>query len=170
MIFARIRKQRDLPQLNLLPVMNLMVTLIPFLLLSAAFYHVGIIPTSSTAATEDVEDDARSVTVNLIVSKDRIEVSATSGVLEEETLELLSATLMAEDGRLDYQKLTDALYAIKMRFDLSDTVIVMPKDDVPYDEIVRVLDATRERVLNRGAASELRIPLFPVILMSRLVV
>ena len=40
------KARREAEEVNLLPVMNLMVTLIPFLLLGAAFYKLGNIPTS----------------------------------------------------------------------------------------------------------------------------
>ena len=40
------RKRAEPADINLTPVMNLFVVLIPFLLLSAAFFHVSVIPTS----------------------------------------------------------------------------------------------------------------------------
>lgn len=173
MPFKRFRKKRETPDINLIPVMNLFVTLIPFLLLAAAFYHVSVIPTSlpsQTTETSDIATEERSVTVNLVVEEERIELSATNAVLDEETLNALSATLERKDGKFDFEALGEALYAIKMRFDQSDTVIVLPSDLVRYEDIIRVLDVAREKTVNRDTPSEVRIPLFPVVVMSRKVV
>ncbi|MFW5812197.1 MAG: ExbD/TolR family protein, partial [Alkalispirochaetaceae bacterium] len=46
-MFDRWKQAREEPsELNLIPIMNLMMVLIPFLLLGAAFYHLGSIPTT----------------------------------------------------------------------------------------------------------------------------
>ena len=46
-------------------------------------------------------------------------------------------------------------------------MIVLPQDDVPYQEIIMILDAARELMLNKGNKEEKQIPLFPVVVLSR---
>jgi biopolymer transport protein ExbD len=170
MPFSHYRNAREEVEVNLIPVMNLFVTLIPFLLLAAAFYHVGVIPTSLPSQTDEVSDiaaDTRSVTINLIVEPDRIMLSASSAVLDEETLASLSVTLARTEKGFDLEMLGKALHAIKLNYDQSDTVIVLPSDKVEYQDVVMILDTAREIILNRGTPEELRIPLFPVVVLSR---
>jgi biopolymer transport protein ExbD len=169
-MFNRYRRVRQEIEVNLIPVMNLFVTLIPFLLLAAAFYHVGVIPTSLPSQTDGVSDiaaDPRAVTVNLLIEPERIQLSASSAVLSEETLAALTANLKREAKGFDLEKLGEALHAIKLRFEKSDTVIVMPSDRVEFQDVVRVLDVAREITLHKGTPEEVRIPLFPVVVLSR---
>jgi len=170
MAFGRFRKAREETEINLIPVMNLFVTMIPFLLLAAAFYHVGVVPTSFPSQTDkqsDLAADPKSVTVDLLVEKDKIELSASNTVLDEETLNGLALTVERKDGKFDYELLGKALYAIKQRFPNSDTVIVLPSDDIPYQDVIRVLDTAREITLNKGTPQEVHNPLFPVTVLSR---
>lgn len=170
MEFSRYRKVREEAEVNLIPVMNLFVTLIPFLLLAAAFYHVGVIPTSlpsQTDETSDIEGERDAVTVNLLIEPEAIHLSASNAVLDEEALSELAATIERNEDGFDLELLAKALYAIKLRYDKSDTVIVLPSDLVKYEDVVRVLDSTREFTVHRGTSKEARIPLFPVVVLSQ---
>jgi biopolymer transport protein ExbD len=169
-MFNRYRVVREEIEVNLIPVMNLFVTLIPFLLLAAAFLHVGVIATSlpsQTDETSDIAADKLSVTVNLLVEDEGIQVSASNAVLEEETLNQLAITVPKTDKGYDLELLGRALHEIKLRYKNSDTVVVLPTDDIQYQEVIRILDASREMVFNRGTADELKVPLFPVVVLSR---
>lgn len=170
MRFARFRRVREEAEVNLIPVMNLFVTLIPFLLLAAAFYHVGVIPASLPSQTDeesDIADDKLSVTVNLLVESNKIHLTASSSGLDEETLADLSVIIDKTDQGFDLTNLGKALYQIKFKYNESDTVVVLPTDDVPYEDIVRILDVAREFRMNKGTEEEVRIPLFPVVVLSR---
>ena len=170
MQFSRYRKAKEEIEVNLIPVMNLFVTLIPFLLLAAAFYHVGVIPTSLPSQTDqksDIAADVKSVTVDLLIAEDRIDVSASNAVLDEETLAALAVTIPKKKDGYDLDLLTEALLAIKGQYVESDTVVVLPEDKVRYQDVVRVLDVTREQTINKDQADEKRVPLFPVVVLSR---
>jgi biopolymer transport protein ExbD len=170
MPFSRFRRAREDVEVNLIPVMNLFVTLIPFLLLAAAFYHVGVIATSlpsQTDETSDIAAEQRKVTVNLLIQPEKIQLSATSAVLDEETLAGLLLDIPKTDKGFDLELLGKALHEIKLRYDKSDTVIVLPDDNVQYQDVVRILDTAREIKFNQGTSEEVRIPLFPVVVLSR---
>ena len=169
-MFNRYQVAKEEVEVNLIPVMNLFVTLIPFLLLAAAFLHVGVIATSLPSQTDEVSDiaaDKLSVTVNLLVEEDKIEVSASNAVLEEEVLAQLAFTIPKEKDGYDLELLGKALHEIKLRYKNSDTVVVLPTDDIPYQDIIRILDASREMVFNKGTKDELKVALFPVVVLSR---
>ena len=169
-MFNRYRVVREEVEVNLIPVMNLFVTLIPFLLLAAAFLHVGVIATSLPSQTDEASDiaaDRMSVTVNLLVEDDKIELSASNAVLDEETLSELALTVPKTKEGYDLELLGKALHEIKLRYKNSDTVVVLPTDDIQYQDVIRILDASREMVFNKGSADELKVPLFPVVVLSR---
>ena len=169
MLFSRYQNAREAADVNLIPVMNLFVTLIPFLLLAAAFYHVGVIPTSlpsQTDETSDIASDTISVTVNLVIEDDQLRLSASSAVLDEETLSALSLVLPKKNGEFDLDNLSTALFEVKRRYPKSDTVIVLPGDEVEYLQVIKVLDAARELTIDKGDAKA-GTPLFPVVVMSR---
>ncbi len=172
MAFANYRRAREELDVNLIPVMNLFVTLIPFLLLGAAFFHVGVIPTSlpsQTDETSDIAADADSVTVNLHLSQEKLQISASSAVLPPEALDALAMTVPRTDKGYDLDLVSLALYAIKREYARSDTVIVLPDEYVPYQDVVMVLDAAREITLDEGTDAEKLEPLFPVVVLSRMV-
>ncbi len=169
-MFDRYRVVRKEVDVNLIPVMNLFVVLIPFLLLAAAFMHIGVIATSlpsQTDAASDIAADTKSVTVNLMIEKDTIQISASNAVLDEATLASLAFSLPKGKDGFDLEILGKALHEIKLRYENSDTVIVLPQDEVEYQQIVQILDAAREITFSPGTADELKIPLFPVVVLSR---
>jgi biopolymer transport protein ExbD len=169
-MFDRYRVVKKEVDVNLIPVMNLFVVLIPFLLLAAAFMHIGVIATSLPSQTDESSDiaaDTKSVTVNMLVEKDSISISASNAVLDEATLATLSFTLPKGKDGFDLEILGKALHEIKLRYENSDTVIVLPGDDIEYQQIVEILDASREITFSPGTPEELKIPLFPVVVLSR---
>lgn len=170
MAFDRFHRKKDEMGVDLIPVMNLFVVLIPFLLLSAAFFHVGVIPTSLPSQSDSASDIATSphaVTVNLEVELDAIHISASNPSLDEEALAALSMTVPRTGEGYDLEVLTTALAQIKGAYAESDTVIVLPGEGIYYRDVVSVLDAARERVTDPGTPEEKRVPLFPVVVLSK---
>jgi len=161
------RKRSGTADINLTPVMNLFVVLIPFLLLSAAFFHVGVIPTSlptQQSGHSDVSEQLDSVTINVEVTPEALHLSAANPALPEAALKELGATFpRADDGTFADDDVSKLLRAIKQRYPASDTVIVLPEPGVVYRDVVRVLDAARDYEDESGA----KVPLFPVVVMSR---
>ena len=77
------KARREAEEVNLLPVMNLMVTLIPFLLLGAAFYKLGNIPTSippNVPAGEAPPQVDKKITVTCAIAPDKIVLTVSGAV------------------------------------------------------------------------------------------
>lgn len=169
-MFKRVRRERETPDVNLIPVMNLFVTLIPFLLLGAAFYHVGVIPASlptrSEGAAEEAPTEIEAVTMSLLVTAEHFDLSTSTPGLPPEALAVLSRRIPRAEGSSDHSALSDALYQIKQQYPESDTVILLPEPDIEYQDIVHILDTARERPIE-GAAGE---ALFPVVVFSQAVI
>ena len=157
---------------NLIPVMNLFVAMIPFLLLAVAFFHVGVIPTTLPTHTENTTDIAPSrnaVTVSVVMNDEGLSLSAMSTALSDEQLATLARTIPKREGRFDHDALREALQSIKGRYQESDTMILLPAETVPFEDVVGVMDTAREVIVQEEGGRERRVPLFPVVVLSRTV-
>jgi len=145
--FAKRREVED-PTLNLIPVMNLFVALIPFLLLSAVFFHMRVIKGSVPAATEGETDIAKgdeTVTMTVQVDpKDGYHVTASSATLPPDIVDKLGRSIKKKGDEYDTEELGKFLRGIKRKWPKSDTVIIVPDPTVKYRELVDTMDASRE--------------------------
>lgn len=190
-MFDRYRQAKlEAEDLNLIPIMNLMMTLIPFLLLGAAFYHIGVIPTSLPTHVPQgspSHDKTKTVTLNLQLEPDKLVMNATGqnvsdADLADMSLELpmkkVEKTIPGKDGKPGKKEMVDEydlaalqkkLLEIKSQYPKSDTVIVLPEDGVKYQALVDVLDTTREQIIQQGKGKDpIHKALFPVTVFSRL--
>ncbi|MCB9735845.1 MAG: biopolymer transporter ExbD [Deltaproteobacteria bacterium] len=168
------RTVQEAEEPNLIPVMNLMMTLIPMLLLGASFFHMAVIPTSTsqlTANQSDVPKTPTQVAMNLMVEPDRMRLTASSVSLDEDTLAALGATLPVKaGGTYDLDALAATLAKVKDAYPASTTLLVFPHDGLAYQTLVEILDRTREREVQRpGRAKPEPEPLFPVTVFNKLV-
>ena len=103
-MFDRWRQAKnEVDDLNLIPIMNLMMTLIPFLLMGAAFYHIGVIPSSLPTHVPQGNphpDKTKTVTLNLQVLPDKLELSATGNNIPDSELSDMSPRGPQEERRL----------------------------------------------------------------------
>ncbi len=172
-MFDRWRQAKnEVDDLNLIPIMNLMMTLIPFLLMGAAFYHIGVIPSSLPTHVPQGNphpDKTKTVTLNLQVLPDKLELSATGNNIPDSELSDMSLEVPKKNGAYDLKALQARLIQIKGQYPKSDTVIVLPDDGISYNSLVAVLDTTREQIIDQGKTKDpLHKPLFPVTVFSRI--
>ena len=166
------RAAEDVRELDLLPVMNLFMVLIPFLLMGAAFYHIGVIPTSLPTHTphdSDVPKTPKTVSINLAISENELDVTASSTSLTEEELAQLSNSWPRKGKNYDTESLVKHLKNIKGQYPASNTSIVLPYEGLDYESLVAILDATRDYPTGKIVdGKEERAELFPVVVFSRL--
>lgn len=175
---SKYAEEQEEVQPNLIPIMNLFTALIPFLLMSAAFFHLSVIQVSVPVAGEpgeetDIAKEDDKITLNLNISEAEFKMSASSDTIDPDVLKKLKKTVPKAKGDKDaeeamWQALTDAAAQIKGSYIKSDTVIVVADDDVPYEEVVFALDAVRETTEVVAGAKQ-RIKLFPRVVLSSLV-
>lgn len=125
-------------ELDITPLMNLVVTLIPFLLVSAVFTQIGVhnlnMPALSNAPAAE-EQPKKPVVLEVVLYKNRMDL------LDRQTGPLKSYPSI--DGKYDYEGLVATLKAVKMRFpEVSDITILMEKD-TQYDHLIHTMDAVR---------------------------
>jgi len=168
------RAVEETKELNLIPVMNLMMVLIPFLLLGAAFYHIGVIPVSTPTHDpheSDVPVTPATVTANLVLKADAVELTVSSTSLTEDELAALATSWKVKGGAYDLLAIQNALKELKATYPKSNTIIIIPHDGLNYQNLVDLLDHTRE--YQDGGTDKDNNPtyaeLFPVTVFSRFI-
>jgi len=137
-VVGKSRRATD-AELNITPVMNIFVILIPFLLLTATFVKIAIIEFSLPSLQQKGNvnlQDLKNLTVLVVgIKPEGFEIKTS-----ERTYPLIGN----RDGRFDYASLYARLKEIKDRYpDLKD-VIISPAPNIRYQIIVKVLDNCRE--------------------------
>lgn len=138
--------------IDITAVMNLMVILAPFLLLTAVFSRITILdlylPNPSPSATQPAD----TFQLEVVVRKDRIELRerATGTALK----------LDRQVGGFDLKPLTAALEKVKERFPAKLESTLLAESSTDYDTLVKVMDAMR---VKEGSTQGVWVDLFPSI-------
>ncbi|CBL46599.1 Hypothetical protein HDN1F_30160 [gamma proteobacterium HdN1] len=149
------RHKEEPKDLDITPLMNLVVTLIPFLLVSAVFTQVGVhnlnMPTLSNAPAAE-EQQQKPIVLEVVLYKQRMDL------LDRQTGPLKSWPNI--DGHYDFDGLVSTLKAVKVRFpEVTDITILMEKD-THYDNLIHTMDAVRTtRQVQDGR--DVHVELFP---------
>jgi biopolymer transport protein ExbD len=135
-------------ELNLAPMLDIIVSIIPMLLLSVVFVDITVIDTPIPQAVEKAvaaanEKNKDVVQVRMGVASDK-SVSITiidHGALKEYSV----ASVKAENGvmQTDLEGLNSKVMAIKKEYPDVFRMELNPSDTVPLSEIVGVMDAVR---------------------------
>jgi len=153
---------------NLVPIMNLFVVLIPFLLMSAAFFHISVINASVPALQKEKTDLAKSdvaVTMMVRMLPDSFTITASSDVLSRPELDKLRAEIPRKGERNGLQDFSDHLLACKQRYPKSDTLLLVPDASVQYQEVIYVMDSGRWVEMEQEGA-KVRYDLFPNVVIT----
>ena len=161
---GRIRpKSEEDTELNMVPIMNMFMVLIPFLLMSASFYQIKAINTSvpvhaDTHADSLSNNEKEKITVVLELKEKEIRVSGLSETPNDLFLSELKMVISRQpDNEASTNELVDFLKALKSRYPASDTLILIPDEEVLYREIVQTMDSARDYATEK---------LFPNIVLS----
>lgn len=169
--------------LNLVPIMNLVSILIPFLLMAAQFVHLAVIdstlPAIGPPQVVEEEDTDPPLMLSLALTDEGITVLGADAVLNPEgggeaapaEGEEPEPTIPCKDrpcsgpDSYDYERLTEILGEIKDEYPDDENVILVPESKVEYEVLVRVMDASREDVENKSEDGTPRL-LFPYVVIA----
>jgi biopolymer transport protein ExbD len=180
--FTYVRRKRKLlheeesGELNIVPYLDILVNLIMFLLVTqATLVSLGLInvtaPSYAVAGPgTPTPPGGENLRLTVGISQDGFYIAAKGGVLPgevETTGEITpdgvtrSAPTVPKraDGTFDYAGLTVKLRTIKTAFPKAESIFVAADDNIPYEILVRTLDASRED--GRG-------PLFPAVAFTQI--
>lgn len=165
---ARKKKSFDntIADLDLVPIMNLVVCLIPMVLWGASMVKLGVVNINAPkfgmgAAAEPVDEENKPLNLTIGVASDGFRLSATGADLNQ-VLGLQPAVAIdpaAPEGaptagpiipkkgdQYDYPALYNMMVAIKTRFPEETIVNLTAEPTLPYKHIITVMDAIRMRL------------------------
>jgi biopolymer transport protein ExbD len=146
---SRRRASEEDTELNMVPIMNMFMVLIPFLLMSASFIHIKAINTSVPVHASKTKSDAPEVsdikvTVMLALGEKKLGVSATADGLSAAQLSEFEKDISLASGMEGAgDSLKGILKDIKTRYPKSDTVILVPDAAILYEQIIKTMDMAR---------------------------
>jgi biopolymer transport protein ExbD len=148
---VRSRRERRLGKidtsLNLIPYMDLMVVLIPFLLTGVVFSKLAVLELklpASSASTPAAAEATPPFSLIVTLQQDALTVRGSA----------INVTRFAlQNGQYDLAGLATALQQVKSSHPQEKTLILLSEPDIPYELLVAVMDVCRE-----GPASQ---ELFP---------
>jgi biopolymer transport protein ExbD len=146
---ARYRGRNDL---NIVPMIDMMVILVFFLLFTAVFSNTNILELNLPAPNSSVPELPKGLNLEVIVRKGGIEIAdRNSGVLR---------TLPKKEGEYDYKGLSEYLQFVKAKYPATLEASVLLEQDIPYDVLVQTMDNTRVWLNDEGPGYT-KIELFP---------
>ncbi|MGZ3697534.1 MAG: biopolymer transporter ExbD [Bdellovibrionota bacterium] len=127
-------------QLNLVPILDTMVTLIGFLLFSMSFLAVvnieSVVP---QASPKNVQEKLKEKPLQLTVSFRENEAEVWSPFEKIAAKHVPNATA----GVPDFKAIHDALVAVKQKFPQETKVVIVPTPGTTYDNLIAAMDTMR---------------------------
>jgi len=125
--------------IDLTPYMNLLVVLAPFLLITAVFTRLAVLeiylpPPASAEVMSKIPAAEEQLVLTISITE--------KGLVVANGSKIISLVQPTSSGH-DLPTLSNLLQQIKARFPGVDNAIILSKPDIPYDELVQVMDATR---------------------------
>jgi hypothetical protein len=148
--------------------MNLFVAMIPFLLMSASFFHLSIVSASIPTIAEDdtvFQLSDKSVNMTIQIKKNGYKVSGGSEKITDAEIKALKSFIPKQGKDYNVATLSKTLYRIKTKYPRSESVVIVPEKDINFQVIIATMDATREIEVAAGK----REPLFPASVLSSMI-
>ncbi len=145
-------KYKGRNDLNIVPMIDMMVILVFFLLFTAVFSNTNILELNLPAPNSSVPELPKGLNLEVIVRGDRIEIAdRNSGILR---------SLPKQGADYDYKGLSEYLQFVKSKYRDTIAASVLLEPNIPYDVLVQTMDNTR--VWQTGTGPSLQsIELFP---------
>ena len=139
-------------ELDLVPIMNLVTILIPFLLMASSFVSLAAIdstlPAIGSPPEPTTEDEDPPLSLSIAITDQGFRVSGSDEKLKGEGEEKGAPIPCSEANcpsteSYDTKELTRLLIDLKDRWADESNVILVPESQVPYEVIVLTMDAAR---------------------------
>jgi biopolymer transport protein TolR len=142
------REEEETGELNIVPYLDILKNLILFMLLSitglATFGIVNVSAPSygpSTSVAPPDNPDQPRLVLSVLISKKGHFVNSENAILGQDGAPTIP---VQADGAYDYSALNAQMVKIKSVFPAETKVIVAADPDIPYDALIRTMDAVRE--------------------------
>lgn len=164
-------------ELNLTPIMNIICILIPFLLLTASFFKITILPVAAPkyksmgVSTEEDDKNEKPLNLTVAITKNGYRILTEQQVEDSgKTIPLTSCSVDKDGGnpvlstdsnaRVDTRcynlpKLYEHLYELKTKYEKTKIVHLSAEPDTKFKYVAATMDATRfirgDRKMNADA-------------------
>lgn len=176
------RRVMEAPELNLVPIMNLVTILIPFLIMAAQFVQLAVIdstlPAIGAPQPQDEEPEKPPLNLSLAITDRGVTVLGADAILHPEGApevaegEARPPTIPCKSGGTctsvedyDWNKLTVKLGLIKDEYPDEENVILVPDNHIKYEVLVKTMDSSRDDPSKPGADGNSRL-LFPYVVIA----
>lgn len=149
------RKKEEAGDLEITSFLNLMIILVPFLLLSAAFSQIAILQLNLPGdASGEEASDKKELNIEVIVREKRLEIGDGNQIVKRFNNK--------EDGSYDFIGLQQSLIEIKSNFpDKLDAQILM-EEALIYEILIQTMDAVSiVEAVNPESGEMEKVELFP---------
>lgn len=141
--------------LNLTPMMDILTTLVVFLLITAVFTKITIMELSVPTSAGGSALSKPNFAIEVIVRKAGLEIANGSSV---------EAAIPKKDGHYDIKMLSEMLLRLKSQYPEKEDATVLMEPDIEYDYLIEVMDSVRGAVVRAEGSQEVKnIVLFPKI-------
>lgn len=150
------RKEKEAPDLEITSFLNLMIILVPFLLMSAAFSQIAILQLNlPTQASGESDTNQKELTIEVIVREKKIQLG--------DGKQIVQVFPNKEDGSYDFNGLAKSLIQIKANFPNKLDAQVLMEQDLKYDVLVKTMDAVSIVEAVNAEGEKEKVELFPAI-------
>ncbi len=145
-------KYKGRNDLNIVPMIDMMVILVFFLLFTAVFSNTNILELNLPAPNSSMPELPKGLNLEVIVRQNVVEIAdRNSGVLR---------TLPKKGGEYDYKGQSEFLQFVKSKYPETLAASVLLEPNIPYDVLVQTMDNTR-MWQNRVGVGLQNVELFP---------
>jgi biopolymer transport protein ExbD len=128
-------KYKGRNDLNIVPMIDMMVILVFFLLFTAVFSNTNILELNLPAPNSSVPDLPKGLQLEVHVRRGGLDIAdRNTGILR---------SLPKKDGEYDYPALSEYLQFVKSKYQAVTEASVLLEQDVPYDVLVQTMDNVR---------------------------
>ena len=123
--------------LDMTPVMNLFMVLIPFLMSMAVFTHIAIIEFSLPPAqgTGSEAEQSKELDISIVVTQSGFRIVGTGKKLD---------IIPKIRGKYQMNQLRALLKAVKFQYPSQTSVVLVFEGNILYDDIIQFMDVCRE--------------------------
>lgn len=124
--------------LDMTPIMNLFMVLIPFLMSMAVFTQLSVIDFSlppAASAGEAAETETKELDISIVVSSKGFRIVGTGKKLD---------LVPMKRGKYQFEQLRALLKAVKFQYPSQKSVVLIFEAETLYDDIIKFMDVCRE--------------------------
>lgn len=160
---------------NILPLMNIVMLLIPFLLMSAEFIKLGVINVSAPKMntgepqqSEPEKDKKKPLNLTISVTSQGFTLITRGSKISQgcdmspqamQDPQKKLPTIRKIEEKYDYKQLQECLSKIKKSFPDEQRVIIMSEPKIQYSVVINIMDHSREKDVGKN-------DLFPEVVLS----